>query len=212
LITNFDWSAEIEDTKEEINHALLAEIIEESVLDNNYIDSFDLFKEFFVADVENVGVVDKVEDSLRKEGKDEDEVAEMVLDFEKTVHSDLVCEIATNKEEKPSVNIGNRAEIAGTVAETVDSQLHMETVIEKAKQEAVDEYKRNTPYSQCDRALAAEKQVIGLPYEIVEEMCSSACKIRLIGIYKANKLLMTNENELKKTNRELKENESKFFC
>jgi len=42
-------------------------------------------------------------------------------------------------------------------------------------------------------------------------MCSSACKIRLIGIYNANKLLMTNENELKKTNRELKENESKFF-
>jgi len=50
LITNFDWSAEIEDTKEEINHALVAEIIEESVLDNNYIDSFDPFKEFFGAD------------------------------------------------------------------------------------------------------------------------------------------------------------------
>jgi len=89
--------------------------------------------------------------------------------------------------------------------------MDVEAMIEQAKQEAVDEYKWNTPYCQCDRVLAAEKQVIGLPYEIVEDMCSSACKIRLIGIYKANRLLMTNENKLKKTNKEFKENESNFF-
>jgi len=52
---------------------------------------------------------------------------------------------------------------------------------------------------------------MGLPYEIVEDICSSACKIRLMGIYKSNRLLMTNENKLKKTNKELKENESKYF-
>ncbi|KAK1440958.1 hypothetical protein QVD17_06793 [Tagetes erecta] len=92
LLTNFDWSAEIEETKEEINHALVAEIVE---IDDNYINFFDPFKEFYAA-------VNEVK----------------------------------NEEE---------------------SKLNLEAMIEKARLDAVDEFKRNTPYCQCDRALAAEK-------------------------------------------------------
>ncbi|KAK1424128.1 hypothetical protein QVD17_19443 [Tagetes erecta] len=178
LLSNFDWSAEIEETKEEINHALVAEIVE---IDDSYINCFDPFKEFYGKDEE-----EKVE----KVDKDQsDAIAQGHLN-----HSGLVCEAAVNE-----------------VKNEEESKLNLEAIIEKARLDAVDEFKRNTPYCQCDRALAAEKLVIGLPYDVIEDMCSSACKIRLIGIYKANKLLMSNENELKRTNKELKLSESKYF-
>ncbi|KAK1415025.1 hypothetical protein QVD17_30794 [Tagetes erecta] len=49
LLTNFDWSAEIEETKEEINHALVAEIAK---FDDNDVNLFDPFKEFYGKDEE----------------------------------------------------------------------------------------------------------------------------------------------------------------
>jgi len=48
--------------KEEINHALIAEIVEESAHDDNYIDCFDPFKEFYGDDGENS---DEVVDELK---------------------------------------------------------------------------------------------------------------------------------------------------
>ncbi|KAK1421715.1 hypothetical protein QVD17_24269 [Tagetes erecta] len=178
LLTNFDWSAEIEETKEEINHALVAEIAE---FDDSDINLFDPFKEFYGKDEEEkVENVDKVQSDVIAQGH--------------LNHSGLVCEAAVNE-----------------VKHEEESKLSMEEMIEKARLDAVDEFKRSTPYCQCDRALAAEKLVIGLPYDVIEDMCSSACKIRLIGIYKANKLLMSNENELKRTIKELKLSESKYF-
>ncbi|KAK1421891.1 hypothetical protein QVD17_24607 [Tagetes erecta] len=178
LLTNFDWSAEIEETKEEINHALVDEIVEN---DDNYINCFDPFKEFYGEDEEG---------KLEKVDKDQsDAIVQGHLN-----HSGLVCEAAVNEMKNDE-----------------KSKLNLEAMIEKARLDAVDEFKRNIPYCQCDRALAAEKLVIGLPYDVIEYMCSSACKIRLIGIYKANKLLMSNENELKRTNKELKLSESKYF-
>ncbi|KAK1414971.1 hypothetical protein QVD17_30737 [Tagetes erecta] len=178
LLTNFDWSAEIEETKEEINHALVAEITE---FDDNDINLFDPFKEFFGNEEE-----EKVEDAVKVQS---DVIAQGHLN-----HSGLVCEAAVNE-----------------VKHEEESKASLEEMIEKARLDAVDEFKRSTPYCQCDRALAAEKLVIGLPYDVIEDMCSSACKIRLIGIYKANKLLMSNENELKRTIKELKLSESKYF-
>jgi len=182
--------------------ALIAEIVEKPTLDNDYINCFDPFKEFYGKDYVIVEVIDDAEE--RKDcGMDAESEVSLFEDRQDS---------AAGMEEKIFVNIGNRAENAGTDAETVkESKLEVKAMIEQAKHDAVDEYKRNTPYCQCDRALEAEKLVVGLPYETVEDMCSSACKIRLIGIYKANRLLMTNENELKKTSRELKENESKNF-
>jgi len=178
LLTNFDWSAEIEETKEEINHALVAEIAE---FDDNDINLFDPFKEFYGKDEEEkMENVDKVQSDVIAQGH--------------LNHSGLVCEAAVNE-----------------VKHEEESKVSLEEVIEKARLDAVDEFKRSTPYCQCDRALAAEKLVIGLPYDVIEDMCSSACKIRLIGIYKANKLLMSNENELKRTIKELKLSESKYF-
>ncbi|KAK1406241.1 hypothetical protein QVD17_41531 [Tagetes erecta] len=178
LLTNFDWSAEIEETKEEINHALVAEIVE---VDDNYINCFDPFKEFYGEDEE---------EKLEKVDKDQsDAIVQGHLN-----HSGLVCEAAVNEMKNDE-----------------ESKLNLEAMIEKARLDAVDEFKRNTPYCQCDRALATEKLVIGLPYDVIEYMCSSSCKIRLIVIYKANKLLMSNENELKRTNKELKLSESKYF-
>ncbi|KAK1429874.1 hypothetical protein QVD17_12169 [Tagetes erecta] len=178
LLTNFDWSAEIEETKEEINHALVAEIVEN---DDNYINCFGPFKEFYGKDEE-----EKVENVDKDQS---DAIVQGHLN-----HSGLVCEAAVNE-----------------VKNEEESKLNLEAMIEKARLDAVDEFKRSTPYCQCDRALAAEKLVIGLPYDVIEDMCSSACKIRLIGIYKANKLLMSNENELKRTNKDLKLSESKYF-
>ncbi|KAK1440737.1 hypothetical protein QVD17_06568 [Tagetes erecta] len=197
LLTNFDWSAEIEETKEEINHALVAEIVED---EDNYINCFDPFKEFYSENGENYDKAAELKCEVDEE-KDEEWKAEKVDKDQSDAivqghlnHSGLVCEAAVNEMKNDE-----------------ESKLNLEAMIEKARLDAVDEFKRSTPYCQCDRALAAEKLVIGLPYDVIEDMCSSACKIRLIGIYKANKLLMTNENELKKINKELKENESKFF-
>ncbi|KAK1429686.1 hypothetical protein QVD17_11901 [Tagetes erecta] len=196
--------------------ALIAKVVEEScilpVRTSQQDALFDPFKEFYGEDIENVGVIDEVEEGTNTGKVAESEVVLIEEGKDAGKVAGLVCEAVTEKEEKVTVNVGNGAENAGTDADNVmQSKLNIEAMIEQAKHEVVDEYKRNTPYCQCDRALAAEKLVVGLPYEIVEDMCSSACKIHLIGIYKANRLLMTNENELKKTNKELKENESKFF-
>jgi len=211
LLTNFDWSAEIEETKEEINHALIAEIIEEPVLDDNYIDCFDPFKEFYGEDGENYDKATEVKVVMIEEGQDgkdqeatvtiEDQTDVIVqghLGQEEVILSRLVCEAAVNKVKKVFVTAVDE------VKNAEEAKLCMEAIIEKAKHEAVGEYKRNTPNCQCDRALVAEKLLIGLPYEAIKDMCSSACKIRFIGIYKANKLLMSNENELKKLTKSLK--------
>jgi len=77
----------------------------------------------------------------------------------------------------------------------------------KAKEE---EHKRNIRVCNCDKALAVVKVIMGLPYEIVQNMCSSACRVRLFGVYKANKLLLTNQAELTTLNTELKKNEVSY--
>ncbi|KAK1424507.1 hypothetical protein QVD17_19837 [Tagetes erecta] len=204
------------------NHeALIGKVVEESVLNDNYVECFDPFKEFYGEEVENARVIDEVDKETHIGKVAEDSLIEEVEDYglteegknqEEAVRSELVCDEVTEKKEKVTVNAGNGAENVGTNAEIfLISKLDIDAMIEQARHEAVDEYKRNTPYCQCDRALEAEKLIVGLPYDVIEDMCSSACKIRLIGIYKANKLLMTNENELKTINKELKHNESKFF-
>ncbi|KAK1431826.1 hypothetical protein QVD17_08527 [Tagetes erecta] len=73
-----------------------------------------------------------------------------------------------------------------------------------------EERKRNTRVCNCDKALAVEKVIMGLPYEVIQDMCSSACKIRLFGVYKANKMLLTNQAELTTINTKLKKNEVSF--
>jgi len=42
-------------------------------------------------------------------------------------------------------------------------------------------------------------------------MCSSACRVRLFAIYKANRLLLTNQAELTTINSDLKKNESNYY-
>ncbi|KAK1407806.1 hypothetical protein QVD17_16806 [Tagetes erecta] len=123
--------------KEESNHALIAEIVEESAHDDNYIDCFDPFKEFYCEDGENS---DEVVDEL-KVVKDEE------------VRDGLVCEADDKKELRVFATVDHEKKNAE------EQKLNMEAVIERAKLEAVDEFKRSTPYCQCDRALAAEKLV-----------------------------------------------------
>ncbi|KAK1411648.1 hypothetical protein QVD17_38205 [Tagetes erecta] len=106
------------------NHeTLIVEVVEESVLNDNYIDCFDPFKEFYGEEVENVKVIDEVEegmntgkvaevslieevaeDGLMEERKDAGKVAEMVIDIgkdqEEAAHSGFVCEAVVEKEEK----------------------------------------------------------------------------------------------------------------
>ncbi|KAK1424496.1 hypothetical protein QVD17_19826 [Tagetes erecta] len=77
----------------------------------------------------------------------------------------------------------------------------------KAKEE---ERNRNTRVCNCGKALAVEKVIMRLPYETVQDMCSSACRVRLFGVYKANRLLLTNQAELTTINTELKKNEVSF--
>jgi len=49
-----------------------------------------------------------------------------------------------------------------------------------------------------------------LPYETVQDMCSSACKLRLFGVYKANRLILQNQREVMAMNDELKKNEVSY--
>jgi len=138
LITNFDWSAEIAEVQEDINHALVAET------------SMSVETESAKVDCE---VVDCKKEEAEMEKKDEKE-----------------CE--NEKEE---------------------------------------EMKKNTPACNCDRALATEKVIMGLPYEVIQDMCSSACRVRLFAIYKANRDLLTNQAELTTINSDLKKNEVNYY-
>jgi len=81
---------------------------------------------------------------------------------------------------------------------------------EEMLKEKEKERKRNTRVCICDKALAIEKVIMGLPYETVQDMCSSTCRVRLFGVYKANRLLLTNQAELTTINTELKKNEVSF--
>ncbi|KAK1411595.1 hypothetical protein QVD17_38150 [Tagetes erecta] len=126
--------------KEEINHALIAETVEESAHDNNYIDCFDPFKEFYGDDGENS---DEVVDELKVVRDEED-------------RDGLVCEADDKKEMRVFATVDHEVKNADNAEE---SKLNMEAMIKKAKLEAVDKFKRSTPYCQCDRALAAEKLV-----------------------------------------------------
>ncbi|KAK1421751.1 hypothetical protein QVD17_24349 [Tagetes erecta] len=132
LLTNFDWSAEIEETKEEINHALVAEIVEN---DDNYINCFDPFKEFCG---ENDGNCDEAAELTCEDDEDKDEegkVEKVDEDQSDAIvqghlnHSGLVCEAAVNEMKNDE-----------------ESKLNLEAIIEKARLDAVDEFKRNTPY------------------------------------------------------------------
>ncbi|KAK1431913.1 hypothetical protein QVD17_08708 [Tagetes erecta] len=102
------------------HEALIAKAAKESVLNGNYIDCFDPFKEFYGEEVENVRVIDEVEEGmntekvaevslieevvLTEEVKDAGKVAEMVIDMgknqEEVVLSGLVCDEVTGKKEK----------------------------------------------------------------------------------------------------------------
>ncbi|KAK1407827.1 hypothetical protein QVD17_39454 [Tagetes erecta] len=96
-------------------------------MNDNYINCFDPFKEFYGKDEE-----EKVENVDKDQS---DAIVQGHLN-----HSGLVCEAAVNE-----------------VKNEEESKLNLEAMIEKARLDAVDEFKRNTPYCQCDRALAAEK-------------------------------------------------------
>ncbi|KAK1421789.1 hypothetical protein QVD17_24421 [Tagetes erecta] len=74
----------------------------------------------------------------------------------------------------------------------------------KGKEEKL---KRNTRVCNCEKALAAERIIMDLPYETVQDMCSLACKQRLFGVYKANRLILQNQSEIVEMNDELKRNE-----
>ncbi|KAK1421754.1 hypothetical protein QVD17_24353 [Tagetes erecta] len=129
LLTNFDWSVEIEETKEEINHALIVEIVEE------HGENSDKAAESKVVMVEEV-----------QDGKDQEAIVTV------EVHTDVIVQGHLGQEENADTKAENAEE----------SKLNMEAMIEKAKHEAVNEYKRNTPYCQCERALAAEKLQVTL--------------------------------------------------
>ncbi|KAK1421702.1 hypothetical protein QVD17_24251 [Tagetes erecta] len=92
LLTNFDWSAEIEEAKEEINHALVAEIVEEIALDDNYINCFDPFKEFYGENGENCdeAIESKVELIEEEKVLSEIEVAKYEIDELNVVRNDEV--------------------------------------------------------------------------------------------------------------------------
>ncbi|KAK1406656.1 hypothetical protein QVD17_42154 [Tagetes erecta] len=74
-----------------------------------------------------------------------------------------------------------------------------------------EEQKTNIRVCNCEKALASEQIIMELPYETVQDMCSSDCRTRLFGISEANKLLIENEKYLTQVNKELKLNESKYF-
>jgi len=69
--------------------------------------------------------------------------------------------------------------------------------------EKEEEQKTNTRDCNCEKALASEKIIMDLPYGTVQDMCSSGCRTRLFGIYKANRLLIENEKYLTQVNKEL---------
>ncbi|KAK1424400.1 hypothetical protein QVD17_19729 [Tagetes erecta] len=73
------------------------------------------------------------------------------LGQEEIIQSGLVCEADDKKEMRVFATVDNEKKNAE------EQKVNMEAVIERAKLEAVDEYKRNTPYCHCERALAAEK-------------------------------------------------------
>ncbi|KAK1421746.1 hypothetical protein QVD17_24338 [Tagetes erecta] len=98
--------------KEEINHALIAEIVKESAHDDNYIDCFDPFKEFYYEDGENSDEVvdelkvvrdEEVQDGIDGEAGVKTEVQTDVivqghLGQEEIIQSGLVCEADDKKE------------------------------------------------------------------------------------------------------------------
>ncbi|KAK1421902.1 hypothetical protein QVD17_24623 [Tagetes erecta] len=110
--------------KEEINHALIAEYVEESAHDDNYIDCFDPFKEFYCEDGENS---DEVVDELKVVRHEE-------------VRDGIDGEANDKKEMRVFATVDHEKK------NDEEQNLNMEAVIERAKLEAVDEYKRNTPY------------------------------------------------------------------
>jgi len=52
---------------------------------------------------------------------------------------------------------------------------------------------------------------LGLPYEVIQDMCSSECRVHLFWCYKANRLLLTNQVELNTINYELQKNEVNYY-
>ncbi|KAK1411661.1 hypothetical protein QVD17_38218 [Tagetes erecta] len=110
------------------HEALIAEAAKESVLNDNYVNCFDPFKDFYGEEVENVRMIDEVEEEtntgkvadslteevadygLTEEGKNGGKVAKMVIDMgknqEEDVLSGLVCDELTGKKEKVTVNVG----------------------------------------------------------------------------------------------------------
>jgi len=150
LITNFDWSAEIAEVQEEINHALVAE-------------------------------------TLKMGGTESEKVN---------------CEIEGSKKEENGIEKKENEGKSGGWSQKEEKE---------SEEEKEEESKRNTPACNCDRALATEKIIMGLPYEVIKDMCSSACRVRLFAVYKANRLLLTNQAELTTTNSDLKKNEVNYY-
>jgi len=150
LITKFDWSAEIAEVQEEINHALVAE--------------------------------------TSKMGGTESEKVE--------------CEIERIKKEENRIEKKENESKSGGWSQKEEKE---------CEEEKEEERKQNTPACNCDRALATEKIIMGLPYEVIQDMCSSACRVRLFAVYKANRLLLTNQAELTTTNSDLKKNEANYY-
>jgi len=52
---------------------------------------------------------------------------------------------------------------------------------------------------------------MGFSYEVIQDMCSYECIVHLFGVYKANRLLLTNQAELNTINSELKKNEVNYY-
>jgi len=81
------------------------------------------------------------------------------------------CEIEGTKKEENGIEKKENESKSGGWSQKEEKE---------SEEEKEEERKRNTPACNCDRALATEKIIVGLPYEVIQDMCSSACRVRFL--------------------------------
>ncbi|KAK1432029.1 hypothetical protein QVD17_08910 [Tagetes erecta] len=150
---------------------------------------------------------------------------EMELDIKRREYDEAmslnskITSISKEKPEEISVSASNFKGLPKPEIEKVQREIKQTSVGKDGAElndkacddEKEEEQKTNTRVCNCEKALASEQIIMELPYETVQDMCSSDCRTRLFGIYEANKLLIENEKYLTQVNKELKLNESKYF-
>jgi len=124
------------------------------------------------------------------------------LKMGETESEKIDCEIEGVKKEENGIEKKENGSKSGGWSEKAEKE---------CEEEKEEERKQNTPACNCDRALATQKIIMSLPYEVIQDMCSSACRVRLFAIYKANRLLLTNQAELTTINSDLKKNEVNYY-